>query len=102
MNLDETRAKARLKKRAKTAASTKACGAPLCKGAHTVRPERRKPLFCGLVCACPCGCASRTIVASQVKPLLDPAGAEMCSECSINIRKDIKGGTLCHLLTLLY
>lgn len=102
MNLDQTRAKARVKKRAKAVASTKECGAPLCKGAQAMRPERRKPLFCGLVCACPCGCASRTTVASQVKPQLDSVGAEMCSECFINIQNDIKGGTLCRILALVY
>lgn len=99
---NKTRSDARVDNRTEASAGAQTCGAPVRGSAHTERPARRKALFGGLVCACPCGCASRTTVASQEQPLFDSDGAELCSECFGNISGLTNTlGTLCRLFFVL-
>ena len=103
VKVTKTRSDARVNKRTEARAGGQTRGAAVIhRSAQAACPERRKPLFGGLVCACPCGCASRTTVASQEQPLVDSAGAELCSECFGNIKGPSNTmGSLCRLLALL-
>jgi hypothetical protein len=102
-SVTETRFVARVDKRTEARAGGQTRGAVVIhRSAQGACPERRKPLFCGLVCACPCGCASRTVVASQERPLVDSVGAELCSECFRNIKGPPNTtSSLCRLLAFI-
>jgi hypothetical protein len=96
------RSDARVDERTEASAGAQTCGVLVCGSARAARPALRKGLFGGLVCACPCGCASRTTAASQEQPLFDSDGAEVCSECFENIEGLANtSGSLCRLLVLI-